>query len=213
MLDLQFIREKQLEYHVLDISDSELAKAPDDYSKITVDMCAPPDKFAARVAPGSYDLIFTHNFLEHIARPDLLHRNIHSMLKPGCTAVHLFPCSSNVPLAINKLLPEGVTRSLVSLAQPGRDTSGKQSKFKAYYKLCGAPSARLERRYADFGFDVLVYKGFVGHSYYDRFAPMREIERALRKPLASLNIPMVSNVLLVLRKKASDSDAVYVRQG
>lgn len=206
MLDLKFIRERRLEYHVLDISERELAMASRDYSKITVDMCAPASEFDARVSRNSYDLVFTHNFLEHIAQPETVHRNIRSMLKQGGMAIHMFPCSSNVPLALNKLLPEGITRALVRIAQPTRDVAGKESKFKAYYKLCGAPSQRREMLYEDFGFDVVVYKGFIGHGYYDRVPMLRDVERALRKPLASLNISLVSNALLILRKNADEGE-------
>ena len=204
MIDLRFIGERHLEYHVLDISEPELRKASNDYSKIVVDMCAPVAEFSARVEPNSYDLVFTHSFLEHIASPEIVHRNIHAMLKPSGMAIHMFPCSSNLPLAVNKFLPESITRALVHLAQPHRDTAGKESKFKAYYKLCGAPSARIERIYAGLGFDVVLYKGFIGHSYYERMPLLRDMERAMRKPLASLSVPLVSNALLILRKSAQD---------
>lgn len=212
MLDLKFIRERHLEYHVLDISERELGKAFADYSKLTVDMCAPASEFDARVSRNSYDLVFTHNFLEHIAQPEAVHRNIRSMLKQGGMAIHMFPCSSNVPLALNKHLPEGITRALVRIAQPKRDVAGKESKFKAYYELCGAPSQRREKIYEGFGFDVVVYKGFIGHGYYERVPLLRDVERALRKPLASLNISLVSNALLILRKRTHDSDASRIGQ-
>jgi len=125
-------------------------------------------------------------------------------------AIHMFPCSSNVPLAINKFFPEAMTLALLRIAQPKRDTAGRESKFKAYYKLCGAPSQRSEKVYEDFGFDVVVYKGFIGHGYYDCVPLLRDVERALRKPLASLNISLVSNALLVLRKRAQDGDAARI---
>lgn len=196
-----FVASNGLRYDVLDISAEELAKAPDAYSKIVVDLCAPADEFARKVEGGAYDLVFTHMFLEHIQNPVDVHRNIHWMLKPGGLAVHVFPSSSNLPLTVNRLLPEAVARPLLHVIQPKRDFEGHETKHAAYYKLCGAPSRATRDAFDRYGFDVLRYKGFVGHAYYSRFPVLRHIEYLLRKPLAALGIPLVSGVLLIAQRR------------
>jgi SAM-dependent methyltransferase len=200
MVDWEFIAENDLSYRILDISAEELAKAPATYAKTVVDLCAPPDQFDAVVEPSSFDLTFTHMFLEHVQNPELVHRNIRSMLRPGGIALHFVPCSSNFPLTVNRLMPEWITKPLVRIAQPNRDISGHQVKFPAYYKLCGAPSKRLADKYRAMGFEIIRYDGYVGHSYYDAFPPLRAFERGLRRLLIALQIPMASQALLVLKR-------------
>jgi SAM-dependent methyltransferase len=196
-----FVAATGLRYDVLDISAEELAKAPDAYSKIVVDLCAPAEAFARKVEGGAYGLVFTHMFLEHIQNPQDVHRNIRWMLKPGGLAVHVFPSSANLPLTINRLLPEALARALLRIIQPKRDFEGHETKHAAYYKFCGAPSRSTRDAFDRYGFDVLRYKGFVGHAYYSRFPVLRHIEFLLRKPLAALGVPLVSGVLLIARRR------------
>ena len=197
MLDLDFLNQRNVRYDVLDISQAELDKAAPAYSKIAVDMCAPPEEFRRKVEGGVYDLVFTHTFLEHIEHPEPVHRNIRWMLKPNGLAVHIFPSSANLPLTINRLMPEELTQKIVAFVQPERDLAGKQAKFKAYYKLCGVPSDSIRGAYASFGFRLLRYKAFIGHDYYARFPILRDVEKWLRKPLASLNVPLASVILVI----------------
>lgn len=201
MIDLAFLRSLKVRYDVLDISASELAKAPADYSKIAVDLCAPAEEFQSKVEGGAYDLVFTHMFLEHIQRPEAAHRNIHWMLKRGGLAVHMFPSSANLPLTVNRLLPENLTHALLRFADPTRDLDGKQGKFPAYYKLCGAPSAAIRKAFDRFGFDVVRHKGFIGHDYYGRFPLLRDLEVSMRQPFATMGIPVVSAVLLIVQRR------------
>lgn len=101
---------------------------------------------------------------------------------------------------LNKVLPESVSTLLVRLAQPNRDINGHQAKFPAFYKLCGSPSARLARTFEELGYVVVEHSGFVGHSYYERFPVLRDIERISRPYVAAANLPIVSGVLLRLRR-------------
>jgi len=201
LIEADFVASNGLRYDVLDISASELAKAPEVYSKIVVDLGAQPEEFTRHVEGGAYDLVFTHMFLEHIPNPDEVHRNIRWMLKPGGLAIHVFPSSANLPLTVNRLVPEPVAEALLRIVKPRRDYAGHETKHKAYYKLCGAPSRGVRRVFDRYGFDVLRYKGFVGHSYYGRIPPLRVAEFLLRKPLAALGIPLISGVLLIVRRR------------
>lgn len=201
MIETDFLDGQNVRCDVLDISQEELNKAPAGYSKIAVDMCAPAETFQRAVEGGVYDLVFTHMFLEHIERPEAVHRNIHWMLKPGGLAVHLFPSSANLPLTVNRLLPESVTQRIVAFVQPSRDLAGKQAKFKAYYKLCGVPSKSIRGAYGRFGFDLLRHKAFIGHDYYGRFPGLRNVEKWLRKPLSSLGVPLASVILVIAQRR------------
>jgi SAM-dependent methyltransferase len=200
-IEPEFIAWSGIRYDVLDISAEELAKASDSYSKVVVDLCAPADEFARQVEGGAYDLVFTHMFLEHIPNPEIVHRNIRWMLKPGGLAVHVFPSSANLPLTVNKWVPASLALALLRFVRPRRDFQGNESWHRSYYKHCGAPSRRTRDAFDRYGFDVLRHKGFVGHSYYSRFPIVRGIEVALRKPLAALGIPLVSGVLLIVRRR------------
>jgi len=63
--------------------------------------------------------------------------------------------------------------------------------------MCGVPSASNRRAYERFGFKLLRYKPFIGHDYYMRFPIVRDVEKWLRKPLAALNVPLASVILVI----------------
>ena len=78
LLDRAFIEESEVDYSLLDISETELDKAPGYYKKIQVDVAAPLDYFLSRVGEERFDLVFSHMFLEHAPDPLRVHRNIHA---------------------------------------------------------------------------------------------------------------------------------------
>jgi SAM-dependent methyltransferase len=147
-----------------------------------------------------FDLVFSHMFLEHVQTPLQVHRNIHSLLKPGGLAIHFYPSPCNVPLGLNRVLPEWITTTMVRIAQPTRDLDGQLGKFPAYYKMCGNPSEALHRIFESMGYKVLAHTGFVGHTYYDRFPIVRDIELSLRPLLVRFGLGMTSAQLLILQK-------------
>jgi SAM-dependent methyltransferase len=169
-------------------------------------MMADGSNFDRLVPPASFDLVFSHMFLEHIRDPAAVHQNVRSMLKPGGIAIHMFPSPNNLPLILNRLVPEFVSRMLVGAAQPDRDLGGIEGKFPAFYKFCGAPSHRLRAVYESFGFEVVEHVGYIGHDYYLRFPILRDVERRARRSLVRLSVPLTSVVLLVLRKPHAAAD-------
>jgi len=201
MLPESVIRVRRLQYCVLDISAAELAKAPPYCDKIQIDITAPPEEFRAKVPLGELDLVFSHMFLEHVQAPLQAHRNIHSMLRPGGIAIHFYPSPNNLPLAVNRLIPQGLSQRLVRIAQPHRDLAGIQGKFPAYYQMCGNPSRALHASFEQMGFEVIQHTGFIGHGYYTRFPVVREVELALRRILVSARIRLTSAMLLILEKR------------
>jgi SAM-dependent methyltransferase len=201
LLPESFVRAQQLKYCVLDISSEELSKAPAHCDKIQIDITAPLDQFCSKVGRDRFDLVFSHMFLEHIKTPEQAHRNIHAMLRPGGIAVHFYPSSNNLPLALNRVIPEALSRQLVRVAQPQRDMGGIQGKFPAYYAMCGNPSRALHTRFEEMGYSVIQHTGYVGHGYYSRFPIIREMELALRHVFLWTRLGLTSAVLLILQKR------------
>ena len=201
LLPESFVEAQKLNYCVLDISREELAKAPAFCEKIQIDITAPPEEFRGKVRQEQFDLVFSHMFLEHIKSPMRAHQNIHSMLRHDGIAIHFYPSPNNLPLALNRLIPEGLSRQLLRIAQPKRDLGGIQGKFPAYYEMCGNPSRQAHDRFAELGYRVIQHTGYIGHGYYDRFPPLRGMELALRRVLLAAGLGLTSATLLILQKR------------
>ncbi len=207
LLNRARVKENGLECTLLDISQAELDKAPDYYIKTRVDLNAPLDEFCALVGKERYDLMFSHDLLEHVKQPVRVHSNICAALKPGGLAVHFYPSGACLPLLINRLFPERITRPLLRVAQPHRDLDGRQGKFPAFYAMCGPPSKALHSQFERLGFNVIHHIGYIGHDYYKRVPLAREIEHSLRPFLCYAGIPMVSRSILVLQRRSDQATA------
>lgn len=190
-----------LSYTLLDIDEAELAKASPVYDrKVCADAGMPTDDFVACVGAGAFDLVYSHMFLEHVTDPDQVHRNIFAALRPGGFSVHAFPVNNNLPLAVNYVLPEGLSRKILRIVQPGRDYDGNVGKFPAYYRRCYSPSSRARRYYEQFGYRVVRHEGFAGHEYYLRFPLVRSLGQMHRRLVVAMQIPWICFSLLVLQK-------------
>jgi SAM-dependent methyltransferase len=200
MIDMEFIRAHRIDYYVIDISASELAKADPGYKKIELDITCDESLFRAKKIRTDFDLVFSHMMLEHVEDPLKAHANFARLLRPGGLSVHLYPSMNNFPLFVNSLMPEWLSGPLLRLLQPNRKQEGTEGKFVAYYKYCGAPSMRLRRVFHQSGFEIVQHTAYVGHEYYKRIKPLASVERALRKLILALHVPMVSANLLVLKK-------------
>ena len=200
MLDKEFILQYGIRYFLIDSSSLELEKANPLYDKIEVDAASSNDAFQKQIGGRKFDLIFSHMFLEHIEDPMQAHRNFFSALNPGGRCVHIYPSPNNLPLALNRLLPEAISQRLVKVAQPARDLAGSQRKFKAYYRICGAPNRALSATLEEIGFTVERHTGYIGHTYYERFKPLALLERQLRKIAHKFQLPLTAGCLLVLEK-------------
>jgi len=200
LLTDDFITKQQIDYCLIDISHAELAMAPAYYNKILADVTCPTEGFLRAIRGKTFALVFSHMLFEHIQNPIQAHINLYASLNAGGLAVHFFPSPNNLPLAINRLFPEYLTRALVRIAQPQRNISGRQGKFPAYYRMCGNPSKELHEQFGQIGYTVLRHTGFVGHNYYARFPIIRNIERTMRKVIVGAHIPLASFILLILEQ-------------
>ncbi len=202
MLASDFVARENIDYTVFDIDQRELDKAPTAYHKICVDISAPKSAFMAAVGEKTYDMVFSHMFIEHLQDAEASHKNIFAMLAPGGLAIHMYPLPYMIPLAINRLLPEWLTRMMVRVAQPNRALDGNAGKFPAYYRMCLNPSATTRRRFEALGYMVREHVAYIGHSYYDRLAPLAWLEEKMRAVLVKLRIPMTSVAVIILERQS-----------
>jgi hypothetical protein len=120
------------------------------------------------------------------------------MLRPGGTAVHLFPTLYTPPFLLNRLLTTDVSRGVLFRAFPSRHV-----KFPAYYSWCRGPSVKQLRRLQAIGFSVEQYMGFFGHGFYARVKPLHLAQQALTSALLEHPVPsMTSFALVVLGRPA-----------
>ena len=202
MLPQDFIAQNGIDYTVIDLSQEELAKAPASYHKICVDITAPEQEFATALGKSRFNFIFSHMVMEHIKEPTRAYENIYRALQPGGYAVHLFPMSNSLPLMLNRILPESLTRILLRIVQPNRDVDIHALKFPAYYRMCRNPSEQFHRQLESFGFRVVRHTAYIGHDYYKSLPVIRDIERWLRPRLLRAKLPLTSYAVLLLQKPA-----------
>lgn len=192
---------RRITYTLLDIDETELAKAGPVYDRLLcADATMPTSAFTALAGGDAYDLVYSHMFLEHVRAPDAIHRNVFAALKPGGHCIHAFPSATNIPLAVNRALPAAASHGIIRLVQPERDLDGNLGKFPAFYRRCLAPSGRAERYFASFGYEVVRHDGFAGHDYYRRIPVLQALERLIRGMVVAAQLRWICFNVVVLRK-------------
>jgi SAM-dependent methyltransferase len=182
-LSLNTINNLNLDYWVLDISETELNKADPGYNKIVAniaeeDLTIAPEK--------KFDLIFSKMLAEHVKDAESFHRNVFNLLKPGGCAIHFFPTLYAFPFLVNYLLPEYLAGKILNLVAP-RDRY-RNEKFPAYYCWCRGPTINQIGRFEEIGYVVDQYHGYFGHEgYYSRLGILKRIhlkktQRLLKNP-------------------------------
>ena len=192
-----------VDYDLMDVSAEQLAKAPPGYRTIVADALAP--EFAH--AHGPYDLVFTSFVVEHLPDPAAFHRNVHSVLRPGGLAFHVFPTLFEPAFLFNYVVPDELTAALLHRVQPGREEEGAHGKFRPYYRWCRGPGPRQIERFGQAGFDVVEYVGYFGHHYFERFPP---VERAFERVWSALlrrPVPAVTSYAWVLLRRTGEAPA------
>jgi SAM-dependent methyltransferase len=184
------------EYVVTDISEDELAKAPDGYTKVLADV--------TRGAPdglGTFELIVSHTVAEHVRDAAAFHRAVFDMLAPGGLAMHFFPTLYEPAFVVNRLLPESLAYAILRRVQSGRARGGMHEKFPAYYRWCRGPTRRQLARLRGVGFAVEEYVGFFGHDYYRPLPPLDRLETALADALARRPLPALTSYSWVMLRR------------
>jgi SAM-dependent methyltransferase len=185
-IDLEFLARNRLECLVVDVSASELEKAPDGYSTLVGDVSSPG--FDVGGHGGGYDVVFSRVVAEHVGDARQFHLNAHRLLRPGGLAMHFFPTLWWPPYVLNRLLPETLAERLLLRVAPWRESSGDCGKFPAYYHWCFGPTASQVKRLASVGFDVehcVAYFGEPSHAPGKALKAVNEAwtRQMLRHPL------------------------------
>lgn len=196
------IRQVGLEYVILDDSSGELEKAPAGYQTFKGSVLDRGRMSELLHQRGAFDVVASRWAAEHMPDGHAFHRQVFEMLKPGGTAVHLFPTLYSPVFLANRVLPGALSSALLERgSRGGRTEDGRHAKFRSYYSWCRGPSPRQLRRLQRVGFTIDRYIGFFGHGYYRRVKPIDRLHRAvtdvlLAHPLAG----MTSFALVVLRR-------------
>lgn len=150
-LPLDYVHAQGLDYTLIDISEAELAKAPEGYTKVVADAGG-----AQFPVEGPFDFIFSNMLAEHVPDAEQFHRNLFTILRPGGLAFHYFPTLFSLPMVANRVFGDGLGLRILNLLLPGmRAKEGKVAKFPAYYHWCFGPFRFQERRFSRVGFQVL----------------------------------------------------------
>lgn len=207
-LPIDLVERLELDYTIVDVSQEELAKAPNEYRKVCADITQPDHNIQ-----GSFDLIFSFWCAEHVADGERFHRSVFDLLSDGGRALHLFPTLYAPPFVLNRLVPERLSQRLLLWLQPHREPEGDHGKFPAMYSWCRGPSARQLGRFRKLGFHIEEYAAFFGHSgriafgagYLDRVPPLCWIHELFSRCLLAFPSPLLTAYAYVhlLRKGAT----------
>ena len=147
---------------------------------------------------GAFNLVFSKMVLEHVQRPELFHRNVREIISEEGIVIHFYACKFGLPSLLNLLLPAGWVDWLVYNVQ-GRDPE-MDHRFKAYYRKCLGPVSSQIHWWQKLGFDIIDFRGFVGHTYLSRFKILGKLEKVWTRFLLKLNSPwFCSSAIIVLK--------------
>jgi SAM-dependent methyltransferase len=193
IVGLKQVDARGLEYVVLDASQEELARADGDYQRFQADILDPATVPELARRWGAFDVVLSRWTAEHIRDGRRFHEQVFAMLRPGGTAVHLFPTLYALPFLVNRVLEPGLSSALLYRIFPGRD-----AKFPAYYSWCRGPTRRQIRRLESLGFSVDRYTGYYGHGMYRRVPPVHAAHKAICARLVEHPLPSLTSFALVV---------------
>ncbi len=183
------------EYTTNDVSAEELAKAAPGYATLCCDFADPALEFSRQ-----YDFVCSRMVNEHVRDGAAYYRNVFRALRPGGVTVHAFSTLYALPFVVNRLMPEATSSALLNAFAP-RDRH-QHEKFRAYYSWSRGPTRRQIRRFEALGFDVLEYRGYFGHNYYEkRLAPLHWLEQRKEAWLLRHPMPMLTSYATVLLRR------------
>jgi hypothetical protein len=192
-------------YTLLDISAEQMARAPDGYEKQVCDIGAR----GAAGGPKRYDLMFSRMLCEHVADGEQMHRNVLAMLRPGGIAVHFMPTLYALPFVVNRLLPERLGQRLLSAVSP---LARSRRKFPAYYSWCRGPTPATLAAFQRLGYEIVQFKGFFGHGYYQPLRPLFALHWRLSQLLVAHPHPtLTSYAWITLQRSGDDGPTAHTR--
>lgn len=171
LFEAEELRQFNVEYTVLDVSQAELDLAGPDYQKLCCNI-EDTDR------EPEFDLMFSKMVMEHVGDARRAYENIHDKLKPGGICLSFHPTLFALPFIVNLLFPEALTRWILGAVFPARVS--EESKFPARYSWCFA-SRTITRRLAELGFERATIVPFFGHGYYKSIPILRSLENFSRR--------------------------------
>lgn len=76
-----------------------------------------------------------------------------------------------------------------------------RGKFPAFYRWCRGPTQNQFARFRRIGYEVLAYRGFFGHEYYNRLPGVRWIHERLTDVLVRHPVPALTTLACVILRK------------
>jgi hypothetical protein len=180
------IEQRGLDYVVLDEAAEQLQRTPEGYRRVHASIL---DRDAiARIVreEGPFDAVISRWTAEHISDGKAFHERVFELIRPGGTAVHLFPTLYSFPFVVNRLLTPTIATAVLF-----RVCSGRHARFRPYYSWCRGPSPKQLRRLTELGYTIESYTGFFGHGFYRPVRPLhaahrRVVDRLIEHPRPSL---------------------------
>ena len=199
-LSPSYVSARRLSYTTNDVSEEELAKAEPSYETLCLDMATAD---GSRLPRDRFDFVFSRMVNEHVADGARYYRNIFEVLRPGGVSAHCFSTLYALPFVVNRLLPEAISSKVLDAVAP-RDRH-QHDKFRAHYSWSRGPTRRMLARLGGVGFEIVEYRGFFGHRYYERVPSglLARLETAKSTWLQRHPLPgLTSYAAVVLRKPA-----------
>ena len=192
-----YVRDHGISCITSDIDAHELEKADSVFDRLVIDLSSSirPDLM------GQFDCVFSRMVGEHVCDGRQFHQNMYDLLTPGGISVHCLSTLWCLPFAANMLLPEVLSRHLLSTFSPRQD-GHKHGKFPARYSWGRGPTKKMISRFEDLGFEIVNYTGYFGHPYYVHRLPLLHRAEVLKARLL-LRWPtphLCSYATIVLRK-------------
>ncbi len=194
----EYVRSRGVRYTTNDVSESELLKAESSYETLQLDMAAADGR---ALPTEAFDFVFSRMVNEHVEDGERYYRNIFSVLRPGGVSAHCFSTLYALPFVINRFLPEPIGSRIFDAFQL-RDRH-QHDKFRARYSWSRGPTRRMIAGLSGIGFEIVEYRGFFGHRYYDKGLPavLQRLETAKSGWLRDHPVPaLTSYAAVVLRK-------------
>jgi SAM-dependent methyltransferase len=192
---------KDLDFEVTlnDISEHELAQVGPGYRKITCDIAAvdAPDILGRE----RYDFAYCRMVMEHVPDVARMCRNIHAVLAPGGMALSFFPTLYAPPFALNRMIPENLSRPLLEFIDPDRVPDGENPKFPAHYDHCFSDERKLVPMLQKAGFTDITILPFWGYSYFWKFPVLKQIDAAFTRLAQGRDWRAVSSFAYVIVRK------------
>lgn len=175
----------------LDINQDELARAPCGAYDDTI--CADITEYRGR-ADG--DIIICQALLEHTSDTQAAFVAMASILKPGGIVCLFTPSRNAIFARINLIIPNNMTRRLLSLLLQKGDESG----FPAYYDRCTL--SHFENMSINSGLSVVQKRTYFCSSYFTIFFPLYVLWRCYQFIFYFLNKEASAETFsMVLRKE------------